>query len=80
MTWKAAFMGFLIALPELVKLIRPLVEFFTELLGPNPAKKAAELGEVIREFVDAEKEVSLKEKRKKKRAALEKLADFAHSN
>tara|TARA_R100001086_G_scaffold200856_1_gene117061 strand:+ start:8964 stop:9206 length:243 start_codon:yes stop_codon:yes gene_type:complete len=80
MTWGNAIKGFLIALPELVKLIRPVVEFFTELLGPDPSKKAKELGDALSHLAQASRETDLKEKEKKKDEGLEKLSDFFRSN
>lgn len=80
MGWGQALKGFLIALPELVKMIRPIVDFLVELLGPNPAKKAAELGEGMRLLVESQRIEDIEKKKAKKYEALEKLADFARSN
>ena len=80
MTWTEAIKGFLIALPELVKLSKPLLILIGDVLGPHPEKKAAELGNILRDLVESSDETDLAKKKAKKHDALKKLADFVHSN
>jgi hypothetical protein len=80
MGWGEAIKGFLVALPDLVKLVRPIAEFLTEFLGPDPAKKASELGEYLRLHAEANQESDIELKKQKKYEALKKLAEFARSN
>lgn len=82
-TWSQAIKGALAgmaALPELVKLAKPTLEFVNTALYPDPAKKASELGSIIRDFVDAKTTKDVEEQKKKSHDALEKFADFIHRN
>jgi hypothetical protein len=80
MTWSQAIKAFLIALPQLVEIIKPTLDFFNSFIKDKPEKKATELGAMIRELADSIEIEDLAEKKKARREVLKKLADFVESN
>lgn len=79
-TWGNAIKSFLIALPEMVRLVKPTLDFLNALLFPDPAKKATELGDIARVYAESLKAKTTEEKEEKRYEALERFANFGRNN